>query len=392
MNKMEISLDIEDAATLKFGQLVREKKQKGEKIISLGLGEPNFDTPSPIIESTYEALRAGWTRYSDPLGLEELRHLIKNKLKTENKIETSNENIIVTPGAKNALFLALMALLKPSDEVITISPCYVSYVPQIKLAEPTAIIKNVDLTKNDFSINWTQLEKKISEKTKAILLNFPNNPTGKMISKKELQRLINLVGDKNCYVISDEIYEKLNFSGFPHYSIGSFHNIKDRVITINGFSKSFAMTGWRIGYLVANLDTIKIVSKLQQHINTNTCTFVQKGACTAFLMDSNFLDSYNNKLKENASFMLEVFGSNEKLHLTLPQGGLFAFLNISKTGLTSEEFCSELLIKKGVVVIPGIAFGINWDDYIRITLGVNKNEFQEGIRLIDEFTKEIGGV
>lgn len=383
---------VKDSDTLKFGQLVREKKQKGEKIISLGLGEPNFNTPSPVIESTYEALRAGWTRYSDPLGLEELRDLIRNKLKAENNIETSKENIAVTPGAKNALFLTLMALLEPFDEVITISPCYVSYVPQIKLAEPNAVIKNVDLTKNDFSINWTQLEEKICEKTKAILLNFPHNPTGKMISIKELQRLIDIIGKENCYIISDEIYEKLNFSGFLHNSIGSFTNIKDRVITINGFSKAFAMTGWRIGYLVANSDIIKIVSKLQQHINTNTCTFVQKGACTTFLMDLNFLNTFNDQLKKNASFMLKVFGSNEKIHLTPPQGGLFSFLNISKTGMTSSEFRGELLIKKGVVVTPGIAFGKNWDDHVRITLGVDENEFQEGIRLIDEFTKEISGV
>lgn len=389
---MKISRYIKDSPTLKFSELAKERNRRRERIISLGISEPAFDTPLPIIDATYDAIKKGYTKYSNSLGLIELRELIRDKLLKDNGINASIENIVVTPGAKQALYLALMALLEPYDEVINITPCYVSYIPQIKIAEPTAVIHNIDLKKDDFSLDWEKIENISNKKTKVIIINFPHNPTGRMLHKDEMDRLAGIIRDKSCYIISDEIYEKLNFSGLPHYSIAAFKDISERTVTVNGFSKAFSMTGWRIGYLTANKEVIKIVSKIQQHINTNTCTFVQKGACAAFSLSNGHVSSYNKELKDKASLMADIIESNHWLSLVPPMGGLFAFLNISRTGLSSDDFSFNLLSKKDVAVIPGVSFGEQWDDHVRISLVAGKDEFEDGIKRIDRFVREIKGI
>ena len=386
---VEITKEITDSLTLKFSQLARERVAKGEKIISLGLGEPGFDTPEEIKEAAYEAIKAGYTKYSNSFGLMDLREPIAKKLKQENKILTTPNNIIVTPGAKQAFYIALMAILRPYDEIINISPCYVSYVPQIKLAEPTSVIKNVNLRKDGFTIDWESLKKSISEKTKAIVLNFPHNPTGIMITEDEVKQVYELAEEFNFYIISDEIYEKLNFSKKQHFSPGALEKEPNRVITINGFSKAFSMTGWRIGYLTANSKLIKVLSRIQQHINTNTCTFIQKAAAKALSIPTDFIDNYNLKLQKKALFLSQAFDQVDKIHAVQPEGGFFAFANIGKTGLKSDEFSSKLLQEKGVATTPGIAFGKDWDDHIRISLAANDVDFNEGITLIKEFVEEL---
>jgi len=388
---MKLSPDIRDSATLKFSELAKEKNRRKEKIISLGIGEPMFDTPPEIVEATYDAMKKGYTKYSDPLGLVELRELIKDKLLKDNGIDVSIDNIVVTPGAKQALSLALMALLEPNDEVINITPCYVSYIPQIKIAEPSAVIHNIDLDKHDHSLDRGKIKKAFNKKTKAIIINSPHNPTGKMLERDEIGFLARLVKGTGCYVVSDEIYEKLNFSGMRHYSIGAVKEIKDKAITINGFSKAFSMTGWRIGYLAAPKELIKAISRLQQHLNTNTCTFIQKGACSAFSLNEDYPKAYNSALKERESLLVEMVKSNSALRLVRPAGGLFAFLDISGASHGSDRFSARLLDRKNVAVIPGVSFGENWDDHVRISLVAQTDEFREGMRRIDEFVRSEDG-
>jgi aspartate aminotransferase len=386
---VKITPELKDSLTLKFNNLASEKNKLGEKIISLGLGEPAFETPRRIVDATYDAILKGHTRYSNSFGMYELRELISAKLWSENKIKVSPDNIIVTPGAKQAMLLALMALLEPGDEVINISPCYVSYVPQIKIAESNSIIHNVDLKKDDFSLDFDEIEKLSGRNVKVMIINFPHNPTGRMLTKEETEKLVDLIKKNNWYVISDEIYEKLNFGGDYYYSLGSFNEIADRVITVNGFSKTYSMTGWRIGYLAANDQIIKIVSKLQQHINTNTCTFVQKGACAAFSLGEEHIDAYNQELQNKASFLVDTLALNNKLRINPPSGGLFGFLNVSKTGLSSDDFAHSLLLNMNVAVTPGVGFGKNWDDHVRISLAANIEDFKDGIKLIDKFVNEL---
>ena len=386
---MKISKEITDSLTLKFAELAREKNRKGEKIISLGLGEPIFKTPKLLIDETIKAIHDGYTRYSNPSGLFELRESLVHKFENDNKIIVKPENIIVTPGAKQAMMLTLMSILEPGDEVINFMPCYVSYIPQIKIAEPSALINNLDVNKKDFCIDWDLFSKIINKKTKAVIINSPNNPTGKMFSKNDISELVKRIKGYSCYVISDEIYEKLSFSNIKHISPGSIDDIKDRVITINGYSKAFAMTGWRIGYLSAPHQIAKKIIKLQQHINTNTVTFIQKGIIKAYQIDNNGLSFFNRSLKEKSVHMNNVYRNHSKLKLVKPEGGIFSFINIKRTGIDSDSFATQLLNKYNVAVTPGIGFGNYWDDHIRVSMVIDNLQFFEGIKLIDQFSLEL---
>lgn len=387
---MKLTKDLTDSLTLKFSELARKMVKEGKKIYSLGLGEPGFDTPPLIKEAAFKAIEDGYTKYSNSLGLYELRELITKKFRYDNGIITKPENIVVTPGAKNAFLLSLMAILRPNDTIVNFNPCYVSYFPQFKIAEPTVQVKNIDLKKSNFLIDW----EKIYETTenipiKALILNFPNNPTGKMLDKHDFDQIVKFGKQKGCYIISDEIYEKLNYSNKEHFSPGSVDEIKDQVITINGFSKTYSMTGWRIGYLTANSEIVRVISKLQQHINTNTATFTQKAACAAFDINLTFLREYNKELEHKSQIMAKKLNQCDNLSIVKPEGGFFGFLNISKTGLNSDEFSTNLLRQTGVATTPGIAFGTNWDDHVRISLSADSDTFFTGIDLICKFSEEI---
>jgi len=378
---MKLSREIKDSITLKFAELARQKNKDGEKIISLGIGEPEFETPNEIIDKTISAMNNGFTRYSNSRGLFELRKSLADKFNIENGILIDPENIVVTSGAKQAMVLSLMSILEPNDEVINFSPSYVSYVPQIKIAEPKAIIHNFDLSKTDFSVDWELFSQIVNKKTKAIIINSPNNPSGKMFTQKDFSQLVKIIEKNNCYLLSDEIYEKFIIGDINHISPGSFESIKDYVITINGFSKSFSMTGWRVGYLSANKSIVKNIVKLVQHINTNTVTFIQKGLCNAYKTNNPGLKKFNHSLRAKVDYMLNTF-TNE---FSPPNGGIFSFLNINNTGLDSDEFATQLLSKYNVAVTPGIGFGNNWDDHIRISLVIDDNAFFEGIDCINDF-------
>lgn len=385
---MELGPEIIDSLELKFSALARRKNHSGEKIISFGLGEPDFPTPPPVVEAAVEAMRNGHTRYSNPLGLWELRERICEKLERENGIHAKPDQIVVTPGAKMALSLVLGALLRPGDEIVNITPCYPSYVPQIKIAEPAARIRNVDLVKTNFGLDRDALASAIRPSVKAILLNFPHNPTGKMLSEADLDWLVTLLTEhRDCFVISDEIYERLNHSGTRHLSLGAREELATRTITINGFSKAFSMTGWRIGYLYAPGPLIRPISRLQQHMNTNTATFVQKAAIAAFDVSSEYLDNYNARLARNARVLRSMVERNPALGLVPSEGGLFAFLGISGTGMDSDSFATNLLEYAGVAATPGIVFGREWGDHMRISLAIEPDQFEEGVNRLDAFVR-----
>ncbi|NVK29846.1 MAG: aminotransferase class I/II-fold pyridoxal phosphate-dependent enzyme [Gammaproteobacteria bacterium] len=380
---MKFTDELINTPSLEFSMLARQMNISGDKIISLGLGEPGFQTPSPIIEALFDAVGAGHTRYTNSNGLYELRQKLCDKFKIENSIQTDAENIVVTPGSKQAALLAMMAILEPGDEVINLLPCYVSYIPQLKLAEPTCIINNIDVLKNTYGPDWNAIYAKSNCKTKLIVINTPNNPTGYMFSEEDVWQLVELLKKyPRMYVLSDEVYEYLNFSGKKHLSIGSVDIIKDRVVTVNGFSKSFSMTGWRLGYLNAPPTLIDRVGRLQQHINTNTATFIQKAGVAALSQCRSFLKPYNRQLRTNYTALKNLCDRLGNIELNESCGGLFAFINISKTGLRSDEFCSGLLQAQKVATTPGVLFGENWDCNVRISLAAEVEEFQVGINAL----------
>lgn len=382
---MKFRNEIVESQTLKFAQTAAERSQRGLPIISLGLGEPDFNVPDQIVEATIDVLQTTKSGYSDPMGIPSLREKISLKLEAENGIHCGASNIVVTAGAKQAFQLVCMAVLEPGDEVIVINPSFVSFIPQIYIAEPECEVRVIDVNKIDFSIDINMLRSIISSKTKLLILNTPNNPAGYMIDKIELALLFELSLENNFYIISDEVYEKLVFSANLHMSIGSFESVPNRVITINGFSKSHAMTGWRLGYACFPAELRNKILRLQQHINTNTCTFIQRAVDKAFNTSIEYLKNYNQELKERSQMITQIFSNITGITLIPPVAGFFCFINISGLGIDSNTFCSRLIEETGVATTPGLAFGNNWDDHVRISYATSKEILEEGCKLMEAF-------
>lgn len=378
---MFFSKEVGESLTYKFAQTAGEMKAQGREIISLGLGEPDFKTPQYVVDATIKAMNDGFTHYSATQGWPELRTKISEN---SNKVYGSDytaADVIVTPGIKASVYFALSAVLEPNDEIIIISPYYVSYPAMVKLAEPTAEIKYVTLNK-DFTLDINALKAAITNKTTAILINSPNNPTGMVLSKEEVESVVGLAVENDFYIISDEVYEKLVFTGQVHTSFGKYPEIKDKLIICNGFSKSHAMTGWRLGYAIGARDVIAKMNKLQQHINTNTCTFIQKGACSIYENEPTHIKPYVEQLEQRIDFFDKEINSLEYTCGVKPKAGFFYFVDISKTGLDSNTFCSDLLWKTGIASTPGLAFGADWDDHVRFSFAVPMETLERAIRLM----------
>lgn len=381
---MHFEKEVGESLTYRFAQAAREMKARGEEIISLGLGEPDFETPDYVVEATMKAMRDGYTHYSPILGWPELRKLIAEDCNNSYLSDYSADDVIVTPGIKAAVYFSLAAILEPGDEVIMISPYYVSYPAMVKLAEPTAKIVRVTLDR-DFTLDKEALAAAFSEKTKAILINSPNNPSGMVLSKEEVELVVKLAAQYDSYIISDEVYEKLVYSGFRHISFGVYREIKDRLIICNGYSKSHAMTGWRLGYAVAPRDIIAKMNKLQQHINTNTCTFVQVGACSIYKNEPVHIKPYVQELERRKDYFIRELNKIPYIKAVSPKAGFFCFADISAAGVSSNAFCVDLIKKTGIACTPGIAFGPEWDDHIRISISVPMSTLERAIDLMNNY-------
>jgi aspartate/methionine/tyrosine aminotransferase len=385
---VKVASELRECPQLQFGAVAQSKIDDGVKLISLGLGEPGFSTPPEIVEATVDALRKGYGRYCNCLGLSEIRKLMAYKLRDENGIDVSSENVVVTVGAKQAFLVALQSILRPGDEVVNITPCFLSFIPAIKIAEPDCILHNIDLSRTDFSFDMDNIRKAVNRRTKVIIINTPHNPTGTMLTERQAKALVAIMRDyPDCYILSDEIYEYLSWSGAKHISMGSFPEIKERVFTVNGMSKSFSMTGWRLGYLAVPPSCMATVSQIMQHSNMNVTTFVQKGACKAFEIDRQFLRDYCALLKISAEYIHKEL-KDTALRIIMPKGSLFCFVDISATGMTSDQFATELLRETNVALNPGILSGATWDTHVRISYAGDFEEIKKGIAGIKEFIKK----
>ncbi len=383
---MKLSKNISDSLELKFSKLAKIMNQKNQIYYSLGLGEPNYLTPKFIIEEAYNSMKKGFTKYSSPIGDYLLRKKIADKLKIDNKIKANPEEILISAGSKMSLYLTLLALIQPKDHVIYISPCYTSYLPQILLSESNLEITSFNLNK-DFEIDYKKLRKIVKKNTKVILINFPHNPTGQILKKSDLIQLEKILKkNKKCFLISDEIYKDNIFSQNKHLSPASLKSIANRVVTISGFSKSFSMTGWRIGYSHANKKITAKMIKIQQHILTNVPLFIQKAALRALTKKSNHLKKFNNLINKNHIYAFKILSKNSFFYFKKSYGGFFIFLKITKKKISSDRFCTNLLKKYNVAVTPGKYFGKNFNNYIRISLSQKHMVFKKAIDLINKFT------
>lgn len=384
---MHFEKEVGESLTYKFAQAAGEMRAQGKEIISLGLGEPDFKTPDYVVNATMKAMQDGFTHYSATQGWPDLRKLIAEDC---NKIYSSDytmNDVIVTPGIKSAVYFALAAILEPQDEIILISPYYVSYPAMVKLAEPTAKIVNVTLSK-DFTLDTEKLKEAFKKNTKAILINTPNNPTGMVLSKDEVELVVQLAMENDAYIVSDEVYEKLIYSGFKHTSFGQYQNIKGRLIICNGYSKSHAMTGWRLGYAIGAHDVITKMNKLQQHINTNTCTFVQVGACSIYENEPVHIAPYVTELEKRIEYFDTELNKLPYINAVRPKAGFFYFVDISAIGVDSNTFCADLLKKTGIASTPGVAFGPEWDSYVRFSIAVPMATLERAVGLLNDYRYE----
>lgn len=384
---MHFEKEVGESLTYKFAQAANEMKAQGKEIISLGLGEPDFKTPDYVTMATMQAMKDGFTHYSATQGWPELRKLITEDCNNSYSSEYTMNDVIVTPGIKAAVYFALAAILEPEDEVILISPYYVSYPAMVKLAEPTTKIVNVTLNK-DFTLDADKMKAAFNKNTKAILVNTPNNPTGMVLSREEVELVIKLAVENNAYIISDEVYEKLIYSGQTHTSFGLYQEIKDRLVICNGYSKSHAMTGWRLGYAIGAHNVITKMNKLQQHINTNTCTFIQVGACSIYQNEPVHIKPYVEELEKRIEFLDTELNKLDYISAVRPKAGFFYFIDISATGVDSNTFCADLLRKTGIASTPGIAFGPEWDSYVRFSIAVPMDTLERAVSLMQDYRYE----
>jgi aspartate aminotransferase len=375
--------------TLAIDSKAKKMKSEGVDIIGFGAGEPDFDTPDYIKEAAINAIREGYTKYTPASGSQELKKAICEKLKRDNGLEYDVSEVIVSCGAKHVLYNVFQAICNDDDEVILPAPYWVSYTEQIKLAGGVPVI--VETTReNAFKVMISQIEAAITERTKAIVLNNPCNPTGAVYDKDTLQALAELAVSKGLLVISDEIYEKLVYDGAKHFSIASFGpEIRDLTVTINGVSKSNSMTGWRIGYAAGNSSLIKAMSNLQSHSTSNPNSIAQKATIAALMGPEEAVEEMKEKFSQRRDRLVELINTLDGVSCDKPMGAFYVFADIS--GLygreiagrkirSSDDVCDVLLDAARVAVVPGSGFGA--PNYIRFSYSTSMESIEEGMKRI----------
>jgi aminotransferase len=358
-------------------------ESRGEKLVHLELGEPDFDTPKNIVEAAKRALEEGYTHYTPNSGLLELREAISRKLKRDNQIEADPKSeICVTVGAQEGAFLAILSTIEQGDEVIVSDPGYFTHPNCVKMAGGKVVAVPVR-ERNSFRINPDALEQKITPRTTMITLNSPANPTGSVLTREDLESICAIVERHDLLVLSDEIYEKIIYEGNSHYSIGAFPSIRDRVITINGFSKTFAMTGWRVGYLVASNEILGEMLKLHQNFVTCASSFAQIGAIEALDGPQDSVRSMLRELEMRRETTVAGLNRIDGVSCIKPGGAFYVFLNVSRLGRTSWEIADYLLGQCKVVTTPGSGFGKAGEGYLRISYATSLDQIEEGLRRIE---------
>jgi aminotransferase len=359
-----------------------------DDVISLGVGEPDFQTPWSVRKAGIESLQKGKTKYTSNWGLIELRKEISTYLNRKYSLDYNPENeILVTVGGSEAIDAAIRALVEPGEEVIIPQPSYVCYEPITALAGGKPVIVNTK-SENNFKLTAEELKSVITEKTKVLILPYPSNPTGAIMEREDLEEIAKVLEGTNIIVLSDEIYAELTFGGKSHVSPASINGMWERTVTVNGFSKAFSMTGWRLGYACGPKPIIDQITKIHQYAIMSSPTTSQYAAIEAL---KNCDEDVQYMIKEyDMRRRMMVSGFNKiGLECREPKGAFYAFPSIKSTGMTSEEFCEKLLYSKKVAVVPGTAFGESGEGFIRASYCYSVEHIKEAIERIGEFLKEI---
>jgi aspartate aminotransferase len=373
--------------TLSIDSKAKAMKSEGIDVCSFGAGEPDFDTPEHIKSAAMASLEAGFTKYTPSSGIPELRQAVADKFLMDNAIDYKPSQIIISDGAKHSCYNAILATCQPGDEVIIPAPYWLSYPEMVRLAgaDPVFVYTKEE---DGWKLTAEEFENAMTPRTKMIILNSPGNPTGAVYTKEELQALANVAAEEEILILSDEIYEKLVYDDSRHISIASLgQEFYDLTITVNGFSKSYAMTGWRLGYLGAPDPVAKAIDSIQSHSTSNACSFAQKGALAALKGDQQSVIDMRDEFNLRREYMLERFSKMPHISVVCPNGAFYVLVNISKLGLTSQNFADRLLSKANVAVVPGIAFGD--DRTLRFSYATSLYVIKKGMDRFEEFCRKL---
>jgi len=369
------------SASINIAERVKDMKSRGIDIIDLSWGEPDFSTPHHIVTAAIQAMESGQTKYTQSMGIPELRIAISEKLKRENNLSYSPEEILVTPGCKQAILYAFLAFLDPGDEVLIPEPCWLSYADQIAVAGGK-FVPIPSSEKQRFKVSQRELIGKTTDRTKIILINNPTNPTGILWEREDLQIIADIAKERDLIVISDEIYERILFDEKEYLSIASLPDMKSRTIVINGFSKSYCMTGFRIGYAVSTTSIIREMLKIHQHSATCAPSISQAAALAALRGDQSFVNTMVKHYEERRNVFVEGINKIAGLSCIEPDGTFYVFVNIKNLGMSSIEAANHLLEKHGIATVPGSAYGESGEGYLRFSLTQPEERLIEALNRI----------
>jgi len=387
---MEISeraAQLTPSLTLSIDSKAKAMKAEGLDVCGFGAGEPDFDTPDHIKAAAIAALEGGFTKYTPSAGLPELRQAIADKFQADNGLSYKPNQIVVSSGAKHSCYNAILATCQAGDEVIIPSPYWVSYPDMVRLAgaEPV-IIPTTE--RNSWKMRAEDFENAMTPRTKMLILNSPNNPSGAVYTREELEAIVEVASEEDIYILSDEIYEKLVYDDAAHVSVASISKeAYDLTITVNGFSKAYAMTGWRLGYLAAPEAIAKAADSIQSHSTSHAVSFAQRGALAALQGDQQPLADMREEFDMRRNYMFDRISKIPNITAVKPQGAFYLLVNISQLGLSSQNFSDRLLSKANVAVIPGAAFGD--DRLVRLSYATSIDIIKKGLDRFQDFCRTL---
>ena len=373
--------------TLAIDSKAKAMLAEGIEVFGFGAGEPDMDTPEHIKAAAIKALQEGRTKYTPSAGIPELRQAISQKFLKDNGLDYKSSQVIVSTGAKQSCFNAIAAVVNEGDEVIIPAPYWLSYPEMVRIVggEPVFVQTREE---NNWKITPEDFENAMTPRTKMIIINSPGNPTGSIYTREELKALSEVAAEEDIYILSDEIYEKLTYDGAEHVSVASISpEAYDLTITVNGFSKAYAMTGWRLGYLAAPEPIARAIDSMQSHMTSNPCSFAQYGALAALTGDQQCVADMREEFDIRRQYMFERLTQIQGVSAVRPQGAFYVLANISALGLKSQNFADRLLSKSSVAVVPGIAFGD--DRTIRLSYATSLDVVKSGLDRIEEFCRSL---
>lgn len=392
MQLSEKALAISPSLTLKITAMAKEMKARGLDVVGFGAGEPDFDTPQHIKDAAVEAIRIGMTKYTPASGTLELKKAVCANLKTNHDLSYEPNQIVISNGAKHSLFNAFQAIVNPGDEVLIIAPYWLTYPELVKMAGGIPVYVEAKES-NNFEPLAADIEAAVTDKTKAIIVNNPSNPCGCIYSQKTLEDIAGIAKKYDFFIVSDEIYGELVYDGNRHLSIANFSDdAYARTILVNGLSKTYAMTGWRIGYTASTPGIAKVMGSYQSHATSNPCSVAQFAGVEALTGPQDEIKKMRDEFNERRKLMVELVNGIEGISCVTPMGAFYVMMNISKLKgrkLDGEEirgsvdFAEKLLEKKLTAVIPGAAFGA--DDFVRLSYAISRENIEKGLRRIAEF-------